>query len=360
MASTSSDSFSVAEARAIVQDLLKPKAAIYWADFLVTITIAFGAAGIYLTSPLFSPQQIICFFIAGFGLHRLSNYIHEIAHLNSKRYLGSFQIAWNIMAGVPMLTPSFFFENHMAHHNGNHYGTRSDCEYVALGRKPLRSVFLFLMQVPLQPIYTVFRFTIVTPISFLHPKIRNWVLRNYSSFVFILPCPRDVPENAPRKWWATMDILCSMRAWAIFVFVLAGWNPWYRIPQLYLLAMFPLALHYFRSMTAHNYMSEGKKVSFDEQLADSIDIKGNFLTELLYPIGLRYHALHHLFPSMPFHNLGKAHRRLMAELPEDSLYREVVYPSVWSVLRELLRHARQSSRSSKPTAVVEPSRQQVA
>jgi fatty acid desaturase len=57
--------------------------------------------------------------------------------------------------------------------------------------------------------------------------------------------------------------------------------------------------------------------------------------ELWAPVGLRYHALHHLFPSLPYHNLGKAHRRLMRELPADSPYRQTESPHLWASLRLL-------------------------
>ena len=73
-------------------------------------------------------------------------------------------------------------------------------------------------------------------------------------------------------------------------------------------------------------------MSYLEQLEDSVNITGHpLLTELFFPLGLRYHALHHLFPALPYHNLGTAHRRLMAQLPADSLYHQTVYPSYWSV-----------------------------
>ena len=92
-----------------------------------------------------------------------------------------------------------------------------------------------------------------------------------------------------------------------------------------------------------------------EQLEDSVNIEGHwFWTELFFPLGLRYHALHHLFPSIPYYNLGRAHRRLMATLPEDSAYRATVYPSYWSVVRELLADAKASTapaRSSTAAAV---------
>lgn len=344
MASEANTSFDLARSRAICSDLFTPSAKIFWADLILSVAVTYAAAGVYLLSPLFTWYSIVCMIIAGFGLHRLTNFIHEISHLNSKRYLKPFRIGWNVIVGIPTLMPAFFFEKHMDHHNTHHFGTRDDCEYVPLARGPLRNIAFFMFQIFLQPVFTIFRFVIVTPISFLHPKLRQWTLENYSSFVFVLPCPRNIPKNAPRKFWAFMDIACCIRATLIFALVFVGANPWYRIPQLYFLAVFPLALHYTRSLTAHFYLSDGKKQSFENQLLDSIDITGNWLTELLYPIGLRYHALHHLFPSMPYHNLGKAHRRLMSQLPEDSPYRKLVYPSFFSVLRQLIRNARKSTR----------------
>jgi fatty acid desaturase len=42
-------------------------------------------------------------------------------------------------------------------------------------------------------------------------------------------------------------------------------------------------------------------------------------------VGLRYHALHHLLPSVPYHNLGIAHRRLAAVLDPASPYFKANY-----------------------------------
>lgn len=347
MTSPGENSFQLARSRALVHDLFTPNPLIYWADLLVTVTITYACAGVYLLSPLFTPHSIVCMIVAGLGLHRLANFIHEIAHLNSKRALTSFRVAWNLLVGIPTLMPSFFFEKHMDHHNTGHFGTRDDCEYVPLGRGPLRNIAFFMGQIFLQPVFTVVRFIVVTPISFLHPKLRQWTLENYSTFVFVLPCPRVIPKNAPRRFWSFMDIACCIRASLIFILVFVGANPWYRVPQLYCLALIPLALHYTRSLTAHFYLNDGRKVSFEDQLMDSVDIQGNFFTELLYPIGLRYHALHHLFPSLPYHNLGTAHRRLMAGLPAESPYRKLVYPSFYSVIRQLVANSRAATRAQK-------------
>lgn len=82
-------------------------------------------------------------------------------------------------------------------------------------------------------------------------------------------------------------------------------------------------------------------MSFDEQIADSINFAGRSpLTALLFPVGLRYHALHHWFPALPYHSLGRAHRRLMAQLPADSPYRLTVRRSFLEAVGNLWRGAR--------------------
>ena len=46
-----------------------------------------------------------------------------------------------------------------------------------------------------------------------------------------------------------------------------------------------------------------------------------------------FHALHHLFPTLPYHNLGIAHRRLREQLPPDSFYHLTVEPGLWAALK---------------------------
>lgn len=332
------------QARSIINDLYRHNPVIYWADFLGSLTVGYAAAIAYLTLDRL-PIQIVCFLVAGFALYRVSLFMHEIVHFR-KGELPFFSVAWNLLAGVPLLTPTFLYEPHREHHSSHHYGTDKDGEYLPLGNGPLSDIGFFMGQVFVQPIFVAFRFTVLTPISFLHPKIRQWVLERMSSFVIDWHFRREIPENAPRHWWAVMDVLCSIRAWMIFAAPVMGLAPWTRIPALYFLATFILFLNYLRTLAAHRYRSEGEPMSHVDQLLDSVDVTGDLvITELLCPVGLRYHALHHLFPSVPYHNLGIAHRRLMAELPQDSPYRKVVEPSIWPVIWQIVRDAALRSRS---------------
>jgi len=92
-----------------------------------------------------------------------------------------------------------------------------------------------------------------------------------------------------------------------------------------------------RTLGAHAYESEGEPLDRTGQLLDSIDTPGKFWTELWAPVGLRYHALHHYFPGVPYHNLPEAYRRLVGTLPVADAYRKMSSPSLPHSLRDLVR-----------------------
>jgi fatty acid desaturase len=106
--------------------------------------------------------------------------------------------------------------------------------------------------------------------------------------------------------------------------------------QAYLLSVTLIVINNVRTLGAHRWMGDGRELSFEEQLLDSVNYPHRpWFTELWGPVGTRYHALHHLFPSIPYHNLPEAHRRLMQGLPADSLYRETERISLIGAIREL-------------------------
>ena len=327
------------------------RASIYWLDLAATLTIGYGSAMIYLKAPDFSALQIVTYLIAGFALFRAGSFIHEITHLRKGELL-AFRVAWNICCGIPMLMPSFFYENHIDHHNSKRYGTVRDGEYLPLGTGTRWRLLTFWLQVPVLPLY-IFTRLLLGPITFLNPRWRNWTLEHASSFVINFRHRLEVPASAPRKWWAALEIACSLRAMAILVALAIGFRPWTHVVHLYFLAMMTLGLNYIRNMAAHRYRNEsGEEMSHIEQLEDSVNIVGNpITTELFFPLGLRYHALHHLFPSLPYHNLYEAHRRLMAQLPADSPYRKTVYPTFWAVMRDLWNDRSQRESARQPETV---------
>ncbi len=77
-------------------------------------------------------------------------------------------------------------------------------------------------------------------------------------------------------------------------------------------------------------------MDLSEQYLDSVNVPGNrFVTSLWAPVGLRYHATHHLFAAMPYHALGTAHKRLIEELPDSEVYLRTTRSSLWNALARL-------------------------
>jgi fatty acid desaturase len=140
------------------------------------------------------------------------------------------------------------------------------------------------------------------------------------------------------------EALCFVWLVALTALLIAGVVPLGFVPTAYLVSVVIMFLNGLRTLGAHRYTSDGGEVTFLDQLLDSINYPRHpWLASLWAPVGLRFHALHHLFPSLPYHNLAKAHKRLMAELPADSPYRLTESPSLRVSLVQLWRASRASA-----------------
>jgi fatty acid desaturase len=94
----------------------------------------------------------------------------------------------------------------------------------------------------------------------------------------------------------------------------------------------------YRTLGAHRYRNDGESINRTNQLLDTIDT-GGFLTELWAPVGFKYHALHHYFPAIPYHNLGIAHARLVNKLPCGANYLKTSSKNLGTSLRTLWHDA---------------------
>ena len=117
----------ICAARRLLQDSgadffqVRPRS--YWADFLLSLVLAYGAGSVFLLAPLGSAWQFAAYPIAIFWLYRLGSLVHEVCHLGS-REMRVFKITWNLLVGVFTLSPSpFFTHHHRDHHNCKFYGT---------------------------------------------------------------------------------------------------------------------------------------------------------------------------------------------------------------------------------------------
>ncbi|MEX0807705.1 MAG: fatty acid desaturase [Dongiaceae bacterium] len=329
--------FAVNEARLIAADLFRHKPILYWIDFAISYSIAVGATIVYFAEPNFSWLQIAMWFVAGFAIFRTGVFIHEIVHMPA-RHMTGFKVAWNVLFGLPMLTPSFMYSNHRDHHNRRHYGTAKDGEYLPMGIEGRDIILRYLLQILLLPAFAMFRFFVLTPLTIVAPPLRRWVLERASSYVCNPDYRRELPPNEDRSWWLPAEIGCFLLMIVLIVGIATTALHWWIIAEIYLLGMLGVGLNWFRNLLAHRYCNHGGELTHAQQLLDTITIGGRSpLIPLLFPVGMRYHALHHLFPAIPYHNLGEGHRRLMAQLPAGSSYRKTVSPGLWAVLSELWR-----------------------
>ncbi|MEM6799716.1 MAG: fatty acid desaturase [Planctomycetota bacterium] len=317
---------------------------VYWVDFVVSLAVAYACLWLYLTSPLASPAKAVGFLGAGFALYRLSVFTHEIAHFRRGTFAG-FRLAWNALLGVPCLMPSFLYADHVSHHVNHSYGTKTDAEYYPLGRGPLSLVLGYFAQTIVLPVGAVVRFGLLSPLSHLMPPLRRFVWERASSIASMNPYyRRPAASVAIRREALVAEAACFAWIAGVAVLLVTGVVPWSWLLQLYLLFAFVTLMNYTRALGAHRYLNAGEPMSYRDQLLDSTTIPGSPLTVLWAPLGMRYHALHHLVPSLPYHAMAAAHRRLMDQLPDDSPYRQTLRTGLVEAIADVVRNASRGAR----------------
>ncbi len=236
----------LAQARTLVKDLFAHSAWIYWTDFLLSLSVAYGAVALYLFSPTFSALYLIGFTIAAFALFRCGVFIHEIAHMPGKR-MRPFRAAWNILFGIPTLMPSFAYKCHMDHHNPRHFGTARD-ENTWPSQPAQRRVSLFTScKSPCCRPWRYFVFLVLTPLSFLHPQLRRLVLERASSFVINPQYRRTMPVDERHGSWIVLELAIFMELAVFLVLLIAGKVGWSVFAELYVLGMAASGLNWVRT-----------------------------------------------------------------------------------------------------------------
>jgi fatty acid desaturase len=318
-------------------DFFRVKPARYWIDFLSSMFLAYSAGAVYLMAPIGSPLQIAAYPLAVFWIYRLGSLVHEVCHLGQHE-MRAFKVTWNLLVGVLTLAPSpFFTRHHRDHHSARMYGTREDPEYIVNVFRPgsaLSLIAYFFLMLAF-PLIVFFRF-LLSPLTFLHPRLREWTLRHASSLTMNFRYERKV--NRFDRWAiTTIEILCCLRAAAMLAGVGFGLTHWTRLVLFYSLGVGVLLLNQLRLLADHHFETDGGRLALDAHIRDSCNYTGrDFFTWLLFPYAIRYHALHHLFPTLPYHNLKAAHGYLVENLPADSPYRSLDQSTWWSVARQTL------------------------
>ncbi|NNL66048.1 MAG: fatty acid desaturase [Myxococcales bacterium] len=332
---------TVADMRSLLADCFERRPWIYWTDLAVSVAVAYPAALYFLLAPGFGPLHVLAYFVGGFGLFRVGSFIHEIQHMRPDEMKG-FKTVWNLVCGVPLLMTSNTYDNHADHHSARTYGTDQDGEYVPLGAGPPSRILRYYLQVPLLPFLALLRFGVIGPLSLLHPGLRRWVLAHASSYGINPDYVLEPARQTSQRLYALRDLVCGAYVIGLGVALATGALPLSFLGRLYVLVVFTIGLNWTRNLAAHRYVDHGGPIPMRGQLEDTITITGGPWTELLFPIGLRYHSLHHVLATIPYHQLGRAHRRLLAQLEPDAPYRRTLH-SLTGAFRALLEEARRGA-----------------
>ena len=333
---TLDDKAMLRAAAEMTRDLHTANPTIYWVDFLGSAAIGYVALA---TAMLWvSPWAILAGVVAALALYRAGGFIHEITHMKPTAVPG-FRLGWNLLFGVPMMVPSFMYEGvHNLHHAKTRYGTSEDPEYLPLALMKPYTLPLFILVSALAPVGVIIRYGVLAPLSALIPGFRKIVVERYSALSINPSFRRRQPEGAFRAQWLKVETATSIWAVALLVMVATGVIPLHGFAVAMAIGSAVAVLNQVRTLVAHLWENEGEVMSVTAQYLDSVNVPPPSLLPALWaPVGLRYHALHHLLPGVPYHALGEAHRRLSAKLDGMSPYHEASYPGLPGLVHKIAR-----------------------
>ena len=321
----------------LTRDLIAPRPGIYWADLIASAVIGYGALAVAVTVDG-TGWMLLAGLVSALALYRALSFIHEVSHMKHSA-LPRFRGGWNVLVGVPMLVPSFMYEGvHNLHHAKTRYGTSEDPEYLPLALMKPWTLPAFVVISALAPIGVLIRYAILSPVSLLSPKLRTIVMERYSALAINPSFRRRAPEGDARAMWNRVEVAASLWAIAIVVLTATGVFPLRGVLIALAVGSLVAVVNQVRTLVAHLWENDGEPMSVTAQYLDSVNVPPpSMLPALWAPVGLRYHALHHLLPSLPYHALGEAHRRIGAALEQGSPYHKASYAGLPGLVNKIVR-----------------------
>ena len=317
----------------LTRDISVARPEIYWPDMLISAFVGYAllTAAILLDTAW---AAIACGVLAVLPLYRALLFIHEITHLH-RDALPGFRTAWNLLVGIPNLTPSLMYEGvHTLHHSRMRYGTVEDPEYMPLALMKPWSLPVFVLVAALAPLGLLIRWGILTPLGWVIPPLRKFAWERFSALSINPGFRRRPPEGKDIGWYAFQETGASL--WAMVLMSTPFWLGWKPLLVAMAVASGVATLNQLRTLVAHLWENDGEKMTVTAQYLDSVNVHTT-IGVLWAPVGLRYHALHHLVPSLPYHSLRTAHTRLVERLGGSSTYSEATHPGLFPLIGRIAK-----------------------
>jgi fatty acid desaturase len=338
LAGTPEDKAMLRAAADLTRDIARARPEIYWPDMLVSAVLGYGALALAIATALRGGSWAVVALgvFSALALYRALLFIHELTHMH-RDALPGFRFVWNLVVGIPVLMPSFMYEGvHSLHHSRIRYGTSEDPEYLPLALMKPWSLPVFTLTALLLPVGLLLRSAVLVPLGVIAPPLRTLVWERASSLSINPGFRRRKPEGAMARMVFWQELGATLWAWTVL-----GWSATHGwLPLLIALGVIALAalLNQVRTLVAHLWENEGEQMTVTGQYLDSVNVPPPGVWGAMWaPVGLRYHALHHLLPSMPYHSLAECHRRLRAHLGLQSTYERANYAGLFPLLARLVR-----------------------
>jgi len=297
---------------------------IYWADFLASYFALIAGGTLWLTAS--APLAIIGLIVGVYASYRCGSFMHEIVHFNRKKPGEmAFRKVWNLILGIPIMTPSVLYDSHLEHHMPDSFGTVKDPEYVPMHNRSFFGLANFVFGHVLGPISMVALRMFLNPLIWIFPSLGKKLMDGKGTALVINWDYVPTGKMQPTIFDRFTIVAATALLYVYIALIIAGIVPLIIAGKILVLVILSMIMNGIRTLVAHRYENYGgESVTKQSQLTDSINLIGNpIIGGLFAPVGLRFHALHHLVQTLPYHSLANAHAKLVAELPSEDAYHSV-------------------------------------